>query len=60
VCFVGLDGYRKAVDRKARPGEQPDGFAGARCYVMPNPSGLNAHTNVAELSAHLRAAYDLD
>jgi TDG/mug DNA glycosylase family protein len=59
VCFVGLDGYRKAVNRKATSGEQPEGFAGARCYVMPNPSGLNAHTNVADLSAHLRAAYDL-
>ena len=26
---------------------------------MPNPSGLNAHTDVADLAAHLRAAADL-
>jgi hypothetical protein len=26
---------------------------------MPNPSGLNAHTDVDDLVAHLRAALDL-
>ncbi len=56
ICFVGLTGYRTAVDRKAVAGVQPDPFAGVPAYVMPNPSGLNAHTNPAELADHLRAA----
>jgi TDG/mug DNA glycosylase family protein len=56
VCFIGLTGYRKAVDRHATAGVQPEAFGGAPAYVMPNPSGLNAHTNVAELADHLRAA----
>jgi hypothetical protein len=28
-------------------------------YVMPNPSGLNAHARVEDLADHLRAAADL-
>lgn len=58
VCFVGLSGYRTAVDRRARVGWQSEEFGGVPAYVMPNPSGLNAHTNVDDLARHLRAAYD--
>ena len=58
VCFVGLSGYRVTVDRRAVAGWQSEPFGGVPAYVMPNSSGLNAHTNVAELAAHLRAAYD--
>lgn len=56
VCFVGLEGWRVAVDRRARPGWQPAGFAGAAAYVMPSTSGLNAATSRAELVDHLRSA----
>ncbi|HET9730919.1 MAG TPA: uracil-DNA glycosylase family protein [Acidimicrobiia bacterium] len=56
VCFVGLTGYRAAVGAKAVAGWQPEAFGGRPAYVMPNPSGLNAHTNPAELASHLRAA----
>lgn len=59
VCFVGLAGYRAAVDRSAQPGPIPDGFAGVPAYVMPNPSGANAHARVDDIAAHLRAAADL-
>jgi double-stranded uracil-DNA glycosylase len=59
ICFVGLAGYRAAVDRKAQPGLQPEPFGGAPAYVMPSTSGLNARTSRAELSDHLRAALDL-
>jgi TDG/mug DNA glycosylase family protein len=55
VCFVGLAGWRAVVDRKARAGEQPAGIGGVPAYVMPNPSGLNAHTKPEEFTAHLRA-----
>jgi len=56
VCFVGLGGYRAAVDRHAQTGWQPAPFGGRPAYVMPNTSGLNARVPPAELEAHLRAA----
>jgi TDG/mug DNA glycosylase family protein len=56
VCFVGLTGWRAAVDRKASVGEQPEGFGDARAYVMPNTSGINAHASLDDLAEHLRAA----
>lgn len=56
VVFVGLAGWRAAVDRRARPGMQPDGFAGVPAYVMPSTSGLNARTSLPDLVEHLRRA----
>jgi TDG/mug DNA glycosylase family protein len=47
VCFVGLAGYRAAIARKAVVGWQDD-FAGARCFLMPNTSGLNASSKPAD------------
>ena len=31
-------------------GRQPEGLAGAELWVVPNPSGLNAHETVASLA----------
>jgi TDG/mug DNA glycosylase family protein len=59
ICFVGLAGYRAAVDRKARPGAQPEPFGGVPAYVMPSTSGLNARVPPAELADHLRNAAGL-
>ena len=59
VCFVGLEGWRAAVDRRAVAGTQPRPFGGRPAYVMPSTSGLNARSSTAELAAHLRAAADL-
>jgi TDG/mug DNA glycosylase family protein len=56
VCFAGLSGYRAAIDRRATTGWQREPFGGCPAYVMPNPSGLNAHTDVADLVTHLQAA----
>ena len=56
VCFVGLAGWRAAIDRKAVPGVQPDDFGGVPAYVMPSTSGLNARVPLDELADHLRAA----
>jgi TDG/mug DNA glycosylase family protein len=57
VCFVGLAGWRAAVDRKAVAGWQPR-LLGERtpAYVMPSTSGLNARVPPAELATHLRTA----
>jgi TDG/mug DNA glycosylase family protein len=56
VCFVGLAGWRAAIDRSAVAGPQPDGFGGVPAYVMPSTSGLNAHTQLDGAIEHLRAA----
>ena len=56
ICFVGLAGWRAAVDRRAAPGPQPHRIGGRPAYVMPSTSGLNARTSLDELTAHLRAA----
>ncbi len=57
VAFCGITAWRAATgDRKATFGWQGRTVGGAPAYVLPNPSGLNAHTNVADLAAHLRAA----
>jgi TDG/mug DNA glycosylase family protein len=56
VLFVGLAGWRAAVERRAVAGWQADGFAGVPAYVMPSTSGLNAHTSLSELADHMRRA----
>ena len=56
VCFIGLAGWRAAVDRKAVAGEQPDRLGGRPVYVMPSTSGLNAHSRVDDLTEHFRRA----
>ena len=56
VCFVGLAGWRAAVDRRATPGPQARRIGGRPAYVMPSTSGLNARTSLEELTTHLRAA----
>jgi double-stranded uracil-DNA glycosylase len=50
VAFLGMTAYRIAFGRKvAAPGMQPEMLAGARIWVLPNPSGLNAHYQLADL-----------
>lgn len=56
VCFVGLEGWRAAVDRRAVAGWQPAGCGGRPTYVMPSTSGLNASARLEDLVGHLRAA----
>ncbi|MGI8794099.1 MAG: mismatch-specific DNA-glycosylase [Acidimicrobiales bacterium] len=53
VCFVGLEGYRAAADRKAGAGWIADGLGGRPLYLMPSTSGLNARTTAADFRAHL-------
>jgi TDG/mug DNA glycosylase family protein len=59
VCFVGLSGWRAAVDRHAVSGPQARTVGGRPVYVMPNTSGLNARVPLAEFVEHLRAAVAL-
>ena len=59
VCVLGLGGWRAAVDRTAVAGVQERTLGGVPVYLMPNPSGLNAHVTVDALAEHLRAALRL-
>jgi TDG/mug DNA glycosylase family protein len=52
VAVVGITAYRTAFARpRAALGRQPGRLAGARVWVVPNPSGLNAHHTPAGLAA---------
>ncbi|MFC4017692.1 G/U mismatch-specific DNA glycosylase [Micromonospora sp. GCM10011542] len=52
VAVVGVTAYRIGFGRpKATFGPQPQALAGARLWVLPNPSGLNAHFTPATLGA---------
>jgi TDG/mug DNA glycosylase family protein len=52
VAFAGITSYRIAFgERKARSGRQERSIAGAQVWVVPNPSGLNAHETVASLAS---------
>ena len=51
VAVLGISAYRIAFGKpKAQAGEQPEPIAGARLWVVPNPSGLNAHDTIASLA----------
>ena len=50
VAVVGLTAYRQGFDRpRAVSGRQPKTLGGAELWVVPNPSGLNAHDTAATL-----------
>ena len=52
VAFLGLGAYGTAFgERRPRVGPAPALVAGTGCWVLPNPSGLNAHYQPAELAA---------
>ncbi|MEO6651230.1 MAG: mismatch-specific DNA-glycosylase [Ilumatobacteraceae bacterium] len=56
VAVAGVTAYRSAFRYpKAVMGEQPDRFEGARLWVVPNPSGLNAHETIDSLADAYRA-----
>jgi double-stranded uracil-DNA glycosylase len=55
VAIAGITAYRTAFGRsKAVLGRQPDPLAGAELWVVPNPSGLNAHETIDSLAEHYR------
>ena len=50
VAVVGVTAYRTAYgERRAAVGPQGD-LAGAKLWVLPNPSGLNAHYQLPQLA----------
>jgi double-stranded uracil-DNA glycosylase len=55
VAIVGVTAYRTSFGRpRASTGPQLERLGQARLWVMPNPSGLNAHTTAPKLAEMLR------
>lgn len=55
VAVAGITAYRTAFgEPKASPGRQAKDWDGVQLWVVPNPSGLNAHETVASLGAAYR------
>ncbi len=55
VALLGVTAYRDAfLAPDATLGPQPEGIAGAELWVVPNPSGLNAHVTLDELAEWMR------
>ncbi len=54
VAVLGLQAYRTGFDRPgATIGRQPDWVSGAQLWVLPNPSGIQAHYPFGRLVAEL-------
>ena len=50
IAFLGISAYRTAFARPdAALGGQPGTLGGSAVWVLPNPSGLNAHYQLADL-----------
>lgn len=55
LAVLGISAYRTAFQRPhAQLGEQAAGMGPARLWVLPNPSGLNAHYTPADLARVFR------
>ncbi len=59
VAILGVGPYRMAFNRpKAQVGLQEETLAGARLWVLPSPSGLNAHYQLADLAVLFRELWE--
>jgi TDG/mug DNA glycosylase family protein len=55
VAILGVTAYRTAFGRpRALTGLQPESLGGAPLWVVPNPSGRNAHASLEDLAQAYR------
>ena len=63
LAILGISAYRTAFQHpKAVMGRQEEPLHGAMLWILPNPSGLNAHYQLADLAkvyGELRQAFEL-
>ncbi|WP_007514808.1 MULTISPECIES: G/U mismatch-specific DNA glycosylase [Pseudofrankia] len=60
LAFLGLGAYRVAFGQKKAPvGRQPDHLGSTGVWLLPNPSGLNAHYSLPALVEAYRELYDV-
>jgi len=51
LAILGISAYRLAFNQpRAALGKQPERIGATQIYVLPNPSGLNAHYRPADLA----------
>ncbi|MFE1319067.1 G/U mismatch-specific DNA glycosylase [Kitasatospora phosalacinea] len=56
LAVLGIGAYRAAFGRpRAAVGPQPEPIGGTGVWLLPNPSGLNAHYTLDGLAAEFRA-----
>ena len=56
LAIAGVTAYRTAFGHPhAAAGPQPDPLEGSRVWVLPNPSGLNAHWTLGAIAAQFAA-----
>lgn len=56
VAVLGIGAYRTGFERPhAVLGPQEEDLSGSRLWVLPNPSGLNAHHQLDDLTERIRA-----
>ena len=61
VAFLGITAYRAAFDRKdAAIGPQPEMIGNTPVWVLPNPSGLNAHYQMQDFVRLFREMREAD
>jgi len=59
LAVLGASAYRVGFGQKsAAMGRQEDTVGGAVVWVLPNPSGLNAHYQVSDLARLYRELHD--
>ncbi len=52
LAVLGIGAFRAAFNQpKAKLGLQPERIGGAKVWLLPNPSGLNAHYQLNDLAA---------
>ena len=55
VAVAGVTAYRAAFGKKdAQVGPQAETIGATRLWIVPNPSGLNAHWPLADITAEFR------
>ncbi len=56
VAVLGIGAFRRAFQQPgAQRGRQPIGLGSSQLWVLPNPSGINAHYSVARLTDLFRS-----
>lgn len=60
LAMLGISAYRTAFEKKVvEIGPQPERLADSSVWVLPNPSGLNAHYQLSDLAEHFKALRQL-
>jgi TDG/mug DNA glycosylase family protein len=59
LAVAGVTAYREAfINKKAQVGPQPETVGPSRLWIVPNPSGLNAHWPLAAIIAEFGRLYN--